>query len=106
MAVILTTDLEKVYDSYADMLYRIALIHSLNSHDAMDAVQDVFLKYVSENKRFSDEEHKKAWLIRCTVNRCLDNIRKSKIRGYTPIEDAYDLPSKKTAHPFRGFPLL
>ena len=49
-------DVEQMYDKYADMLYRIALTHSQDCEDAMDAVQDVFVKYFSTGKTFSDEE--------------------------------------------------
>ena len=99
MAPLMHTDFEKVYDEYADMLYRIALSHSGNSHDAMDAVQDVFIKLTSNNVAFKDDEHKKAWLIRATVNRCIDFKRKWQIRSYTPIEEAYDIPDEKNTLP-------
>ena len=99
MAPITHTELEKVYDEYADMLYRIALSHSGNSHDAMDAVQDVFIKLTSDKLSFKDEEHRKAWLIKATVYRCIDLMRKRQIRIYTPIEEAYDLPNEENSLP-------
>ena len=86
--------LEKLYDEYADLLYRIALTHSQNQYDAMDAVQDVFVKIASLNKQFSDKEYQKAWLIRLVINRCHDLSRKIRIRQYTPLEEAYDIPDE------------
>ena len=38
---------EALYDKYADTLYRIALSHTQCNEDAMDVVQDVFLKFFS-----------------------------------------------------------
>lgn len=86
--------LEKLYDEYADLLYRIALTHSQNQYDAMDAVQDVFVKIASLNKQFLDKEYQKAWLIRLVINRCHDLSRKIRIRQYTPLEEAYDIPDE------------
>ena len=88
--------LEKLYDEYADLLYRIALTHSQNQHDAMDAVQDVFLKVASLNKAFSDKNYEKAWLIRLVINRCHDLSRKIRIRQYTPLDEVYDFPDDES----------
>lgn len=101
MAIELSDGFEKVYDNYADMLYRIALTHSNDAHDAMDAVQDVFVKLVSLEKQFTDEEHRKAWLIRSTINRCHDLSRRASIRFYTPLEEAYELPEEENRLPLR-----
>jgi len=95
MAPNLHTDLEKVYDEYSDMLYRIALTHTADQHDAMDVVQDVFVKYATVKKKFDNALHEKAWLIRVTVNRAHDLSRKNKVRSYTPLDEVYDLPDEE-----------
>jgi len=92
--VSLKNDIERVYNMHADMLYRLALSYLQNSEDAMDAVQDVFVKYTAATQAFKDEEHKKAWLIRVTVNRCNDMLRQRKIRGYLPLEEISETASK------------
>ena len=74
----LKNDIEAVYDMYADMLYRLSLSYLQNSEDARDAVQDVFIKYATASDIFKDDEHKKAWLIRVTVNCCNDMLRRRK----------------------------
>ncbi len=88
--------LENLYDEYADMLYRIALTHSHSQHDAMDAVQDVFLKVAFLNKFFHDKNYEKAWLIRLVINRCHDLSRKIRIRQYTPLDEVYDFPDEES----------
>ncbi len=80
-------DIAAIYDAYGDMLYRIALSHLQNIEDAMDAVQDVFVTFSETYRSFSDDEHLKAWLIRVTVNRCNDLIRRRNVRRYIPIEE-------------------
>lgn len=65
-----------IIDRYGDNIYRIALLHTRNKMDAQDIVQEVFLKYAKSEKNFDSDEHIKAWLIRVTINMCID-LRKS-----------------------------
>lgn len=83
----LKNDIEAVYDMYADMLYRLSLSYLQNTEDARDAVQDVFIKYATASDIFKDDEHKKAWLIRVTVNCCNDMLRRRKLRNYVPLDE-------------------
>lgn len=91
------TGLAEVYDRYADMLYRLALSHTQNREDAEDAVQDVFTKYIATSPRFTDIEHERAWLVRVTINRCHDLVRRGKIRTHESLDDITDLPSEESA---------
>ena len=94
MAIVNTFDVEKLYDEYADMLYRLALSHLGNREDAMDTVQDVFVKYVTLNKKMPDNNYRKAWFIRVTINRCYDLLRRRKLRDYTPLDEIGDVADK------------
>jgi RNA polymerase sigma-70 factor (ECF subfamily) len=98
--VILSRDnkvtLAEVYDRYADMLYRLALSHTQSREDAEDAVQDVFTKYIATSPRFTDTEHERAWLVRVTVNRCHDRVRRGKLRTHESMDDITDLPSEES----------
>ncbi len=82
-----------VYEAYADQLYRIAFSTTGRREDAEDAVHDVFLKYIETKPTFHDDEHRRAWLIRVTVNRCRDILRRHKVRAYLSMEEAGDLPA-------------
>ena len=62
--------IDEVVDKYSNMVYRLALAHMKTKHDAEDVFQDVFLRYISKPRAFESEEHRKAWLIRVTINRC------------------------------------
>ena len=90
-------DISAVYELYSDMLYRLALSHLQNSEDAMDAVQDVFLKYTETSPDFKDDNHKKAWLIRTTVNRCYDMLRHKKIRNHASLDEISELSFSEDA---------
>ncbi len=73
--------IESAYLTYSDMLYRVAVAELRNEAEAQDAVQDVFIKYMSTTPVFSNEEHTKAWFLRVTVNTCHDYLRKRKVRN-------------------------
>ena len=61
---------DEVIENYSNMVYRLALATMKNKNDAEDIFQDVFLRYISKPREFESEEHRKAWLIRVTINRC------------------------------------
>lgn len=100
------TIFEITYDKYADMLYRIALSHTQSREDAEDAVHDVFIKYIMISSRFSDDEHERAFLIRATINRCHDILRRNKIREHDSLEDITNLLSEESKEPLELFSVL
>lgn len=67
---------EAVVRRYADTVYRLAYARTGSREDAEDVFQEVFLRYVRKKPTFQDEEHRKAWLIRVTVN-CAKSLRGS-----------------------------
>ena len=86
-----TPDTDLLYQRYADLLYRLAFTHLGASHDAEDAVAEVFVKYLQTKPEFRSENHEKAWFIRIMLNHCNDLHRKKAVRLYTPLEDVTDL---------------
>lgn len=78
-AEIITRDVHE----YGDTLYRICLLMLKNHADAEDAVQETFIKYMQKDPVFTSSEHKKAWLITVSANKCRDMLRK---RGRTVDE--------------------
>lgn len=82
------TDLQAAMDTHGDMVYRLALCRLGNRADAEDIYQDVFIRYFRDATRFRDEGHRKAWLIRTTLNRCRDLRRSAWFRHIAPLEDA------------------
>lgn len=59
---------EKVIRFYSDMVYRLAFSQTRNKSDADDVFQEVFVRYINRKTNFDNEEHRKAWLIRVTIN--------------------------------------
>jgi RNA polymerase sigma-70 factor (ECF subfamily) len=66
---------EELMQKYADKLYRIALVLLANQHDAEDAVQETFLRFLKKQPDFNNDEHEKAWFIKVTTNICKDMRR-------------------------------
>lgn len=74
-------------ERYADMVQRICFYYLKNEADTEDVFQNVFLKYMLNEKPFTDEEHEKAWLLRVAINACKDYL-KSFFRRNTVSLDA------------------
>lgn len=61
---------EYVIEKYKSTVYGIAVSHTGSKFDADDIFQNVFLAYFSKKRIFLSEDHRKAWLIRTTLNFC------------------------------------
>ena len=68
--------LEKMIEKYSDMVYRLALTRTKSKDSSEDVYQEVFFRLARKMPEFESEEHKKAWLIRVTIN-CSKNILSS-----------------------------
>ena len=59
---------EEVVRTYSDMVYNIAYRYAHDPDDADDIYSETFLRYFKKDRTFESEDHRKAWLIRVTVN--------------------------------------
>lgn len=59
---------EEIVRQYADMVYKIAFNYARNKTDADDIFSETFLKFFKKSRNFENEEHRKAYLIRMTIN--------------------------------------
>lgn len=80
-------NIERVVDTYGNMLFRLCLVILCNEQDAEDVVQDTFIKYLTKSPIFNDYEHEKAWLITITTNRCKNMRRYNFIRKHMDISE-------------------
>jgi len=74
----MNSEFELTYRSNYQRLFRIAAKMLHDSDAARDVVHDVFMAYYfnSENKNVINDS--KNWLIRCTINKGVDFLRKNK----------------------------
>ena len=73
---------------FRSSVYNAALCACRDPFDADDAAQDVFFRLCDYDGDFNDDEHAKAWLIRCAVNRGHDIVRSKRRRPTVPLEEA------------------
>lgn len=91
--------LEQVIHSHADMVYRLAYAYMHNPTNADDVFQDVFLKYAEKAPAFTSDEHRKAWLIRVTINRCRSYYRSNWWKRIVPLDEAGSAAAPAPADP-------
>lgn len=80
-------DIDDVLSRYSDMVYKIAFSRTKNKADADDIFQDVFLQYIRCQKKFDSEEHRKAYIIKTTVNQSKSLFRSAWFRRTEPMEE-------------------
>jgi len=70
-----TDCIEKIIQTYGNMLFRLYLITFGNASDAEDAVQETLITYLQKAPEFENAEHEKAWLLTVATNKCKDMLR-------------------------------
>ena len=78
--------IETIIQRYKSTIYGVALSYTSNRADADDIFQEVFLIYFKVNPQFNDEEHRKAWLIRTTINCSLRVVQSTYHKRVVPMD--------------------
>ena len=79
-------DVRQAVEEYQGMVYGIALSRVGNQFDADDIFQEVFLIYFKKGLTFRDEQHRKAWLIKTTLNCCKRLVFNSWRKKTEPLD--------------------
>lgn len=91
-------ELSEIIDRYQSQVYGLALAKTGCRSDAEDVFQEVFLAYFQSGKVFREEEHRKAWLLRTTLNLCRRVTQSSWRKKTVPLTADADAD---TPVPFR-----
>ena len=83
---------QAVIDKYQSMVYGLAFAKTGSRADADDVFQEVFLAYCQCGKTFRDEEHRKAWLLRTTINQSRRVTSSSWRQKTVPLSEREDVP--------------
>ncbi len=91
-------DVEHYMRLYRRNVLAAALCYVKNYADADDIMQDVFFKLYTYNGVFTNDEHVKAWLVRCAINQSKNLLGSRWYRLSLPLEAAdsivhYDHPA-------------
>lgn len=71
-------DILDAVNRHGDTVLRACAVHLRQKADREDAFQETFIRYAQCSESFSDEEHRKAWLIRVAINVCRDSYRSAE----------------------------
>ncbi len=78
--------IEETIKKYSSSMLKTAFSLLKSTADAEDAVQEVFIKLLTKAPEFENDEHRKAWLLRVTVN-ISKNMLKSARRKNLPLTE-------------------
>lgn len=86
-------DTAEAVAQYGSAVYRLAYAMTRSRSDADDVFQEVFLRYLRSAPAFREEEHRKAWLLRVTIN-CAKKLHAAPWRRRTePLSETLEAPS-------------
>jgi len=74
------TDLlfEELFNTYHRRIYYVARRYTTNDDDALDLVQEVFVKAYRALGSLDSRTNYGAWIYRIAVNHCIDHVRKKR----------------------------
>ncbi|MCL5408451.1 MAG: RNA polymerase sigma factor [Candidatus Omnitrophica bacterium] len=78
--------LEQAYYKYAQGLYNTAFRLLQNNEDALEIIQETFLKALNGFSLFRNEAKIQTWLYRIVINLCYDRLKKDNRITYIPEE--------------------
>ncbi len=80
-------EVEQTIIEYSDLLYKICFLILKDDSDVQDVLQETFIKYMTKSPDFESEDHKKAWLIKVSQNKCKEFLRFHKRHAAVPLEE-------------------
>ncbi len=80
-------EIEEVIARYKSTVFGLALAKTGSKADAEDVFQNVCLAYYQSGKSFADENHRRAWLLRTTLNHCKRLTTSTWRRRTVPLEE-------------------
>ncbi|MCE5313971.1 MAG: RNA polymerase sigma factor [Armatimonadota bacterium] len=85
-----TEAFDRLMALHTDKVFALAWGVLMNREDAMDAVQEVFIKLHSSLAKFSPSDNLNAWLYRVCLNHCIDRKRRAKRPRVEMTDDDWD----------------
>ncbi len=88
---------QALFERFRDTAYRVALRVTGRPEDALDVVQDSFIRAFERLGSFQREAGFQTWLLRIVTNRALDVLRSRKVRLAIPLDEGEDRPRYEPA---------
>lgn len=77
---------EQLMRRHESRMYSVAIRMCGNREDAQDCVQDAMLRIYRALDRFKGQSSFSTWVYRITMNTCLDELRRRKVRASTSLD--------------------
>jgi len=85
-----------LFERHREAAYRTALRITGREEDALDVVQDAFLRAFERLAEFQRDSSFQTWLLRIVVNRALDMLRARKVRATVTLDDGRGLAEARS----------
>ena len=82
-------------EKYSDMIYRVAFSRVFHKEIAEDIYQEVCFKFSEKLPKFKTEEHKKAWLIRVTINLSKNYLNSAPMKKNVELDENINYESEE-----------
>ena len=88
--------LENTIEKYSNMVYRLAMARTGNTESSQDVYQEVFLRLAKKMPEFESEEHRKAWLIKVTINCSKTLLNSNFLKHIAELDDnlSFETPER------------
>ena len=86
---------EEIVMKYENLLYRTALSITGNREDALDMVQETFIRWIMKRPEFESDEHEKAWLLRVVINLSRNLVKSAAHRTSCELLDIYPAETRE-----------
>lgn len=98
----LSVRVDALYRRHHVLVYRLALRYGRgNAAWAEDVTQEVFLCLLGVLERLDEREGLEPWLYRVTTNRCLNRLRRERVREAAPVRWLLGAKTKDPVDPER-----
>ena len=82
---------ELLMEKHESKMYAVALRMCQNREDAQDCLQDAMLRIYKALPSFKGQSSFSTWAYRITMNTCLDELRRKKVRQASSLDQMLDL---------------
>lgn len=79
---------ERVFRQYGNNILRCAYMYLHSMEEAEDILQETMIKYLDSPRRFNDENHEKAWLLRVAANLSKNRLAFGKRHPSDELDEA------------------
>jgi len=88
-------EFEKLYQRYAPVLYRTAYRMLKNDADALDIVQEAFIRIYNGLSKFRKQSNIQTWMYRIVMNLCYDHFRRKKKITFVSEQEIFNPDQEK-----------